>query len=101
MLAGLHGALNRGYPDLQALGADLDRLKYVRLPVERERREGRSEARIEDRGLRMEDGAKGANGTPPSSILHPPSSAPAETTPDDDLGDASTNWLLSSRSLGG
>ncbi|HET7080591.1 MAG TPA: hypothetical protein VFM49_24410, partial [Chloroflexia bacterium] len=37
LLAGLHGALNRGYADLQALGADLDRLKYVRLPVERVR----------------------------------------------------------------
>jgi len=39
LLAGLHGALNRGYADLQALGADLDRLKYVRLPVERVRHE--------------------------------------------------------------
>jgi hypothetical protein len=37
LLAGLHGVLNRSYADLQALGADLDRLKYVRLPVERVR----------------------------------------------------------------
>jgi hypothetical protein len=39
LLAGVHGALNRSYADLQALGADLDRLKYVRLPVGRVRHE--------------------------------------------------------------
>jgi hypothetical protein len=39
LLAALHGALNRSYADLQALGADLDLLKYVRLPVERVRHE--------------------------------------------------------------
>jgi hypothetical protein len=39
LLAGVHGALNRSYADLQVLGADLDRLKYVRLPVGRVRHE--------------------------------------------------------------
>jgi hypothetical protein len=37
LLAGLHGALNRAAADLQALNADLDRVKYVRLPVRRVR----------------------------------------------------------------
>src|SRR5215218_755134 len=38
LLAALHGTLNRAYADLQTLGVDLDRLKYVCLPVRRMRR---------------------------------------------------------------
>jgi subfamily B ATP-binding cassette protein MsbA len=44
------------------------------LPVERERRQRRDEGRVEDGGLTIEGGAKGTNGTPRSSILHPLSS---------------------------
>jgi len=37
LASAIHGALSRAYSDLQTLGVDLDRLKYLHLPITRRR----------------------------------------------------------------